>query len=211
MTAKIPDEVRALWPPFYMALTLAGGMSSGFVGVTLGYVLTHHGFSVTAVAGLISLHAFPMAWRFLMGPMVDLSLTPRRWYVHVHRGAGGGHRRLRHSCRCRSVPAGHGRPVPSHRGVGRQRSSSWPGGRGHGAHHPGGAAAQPSVGWSQAGGLKAGAGLGGGLGLWIAVHAGGLPAAALRAGGPDHRHRACRSPCCCASRRGRPTRISVAR
>lgn len=72
---------RGVPAPFYGLLYLPQGMPQGFATVTLGYVLTHNGFGVAAVAAMVALHLLPATWKFLMGPVLDLSLTPRAWYL----------------------------------------------------------------------------------------------------------------------------------
>ena len=81
MSHEIDVGSRSLPAPVFGMLTLPLGIQSGFVSVTLGFVLSHHGFSVSAVAGLIGLNLLPSTWRFLVGPFIDVSLTPRFWYL----------------------------------------------------------------------------------------------------------------------------------
>ena len=81
MSNEIDIATRSLPAPIFGMLTLPLGIQTGFASVTLGYVLSHHGFSVAAVAGLIGLNLLPSTWRFLVGPFIDVSLTPRLWYL----------------------------------------------------------------------------------------------------------------------------------
>jgi MFS family permease len=71
--------IRRPWTPYYGILYTAVGIPSGFVSVTLAYELRERGISVAAIAGLISLSGLPWTWKVLGGPMLDLSLTPRLW------------------------------------------------------------------------------------------------------------------------------------
>ena len=67
--------------PFYIFfLVLPAGISQGFVTVALPYLLTHHGFSVAETAGIIAVGFSANLWRFLWGPVVDISLSLRRWF-----------------------------------------------------------------------------------------------------------------------------------
>ena len=67
--------------PFYIFfLVLPYGMSAGFSSVTLPYLLTHRGFSVEAAAAIVSLGVSANIWRFIWGPVADLTLSLRRWY-----------------------------------------------------------------------------------------------------------------------------------
>ena len=73
------QEIRRPWGPLYIALYLPVGLPGGFVAVTLGYELRQRGVSVAAIAGIVSLVILPATWKVLGGPMLDLSLTPRKW------------------------------------------------------------------------------------------------------------------------------------
>ena len=74
-------QARGLPAPLYALLHLPGGLISGFVNVTLGFVLSRHGVSVAAVSGLVGLYLAPTTWSFVAGPVIDASLTPRLWYA----------------------------------------------------------------------------------------------------------------------------------
>lgn len=165
---------RGLSPPWYGLIFLPAGLASGFVNVTLGYLLVHHGVGVAAVAGLIALFNLPSTWKFLVGPVLDTSLSPVTWYLIniaflICAMAGLALTPL--------SPATM--PVLSLiillLGV---------------ATNAGGSSATAAMalttpndqrgavaGWLQVGQLG-GLGLGGGLGLWLAQHAGGQIAAA---------------------------------
>src|SRR6202007_3249431 len=62
-------------------LLLPYGISSGFVSITLPFFLTRAGFSVASAAGIVALGVSANVWLFFWGPIVDLTLTPRRWYI----------------------------------------------------------------------------------------------------------------------------------
>lgn len=67
--------------PFYIFfLVMPSGISIGFVTVTLPYLLTNNGFSVAAAAGIVAIGVSANLWRFLWGPIADLSLSLRKWY-----------------------------------------------------------------------------------------------------------------------------------
>jgi MFS transporter, PAT family, beta-lactamase induction signal transducer AmpG len=74
-------EPRPFAKPFYFFfLFLPAGISMGFVSVTLPYLLTQHGFSVARTAGIVALGVSANLWRFLWGPVADLTLSLRKWY-----------------------------------------------------------------------------------------------------------------------------------
>jgi MFS family permease len=67
--------------PFYIFfLVLPYGISAGFVTVTLPYLLTLKGFSVELAAGIVALGFSANIWRFLWGPVADMTFSLRRWY-----------------------------------------------------------------------------------------------------------------------------------
>ncbi|UAY52484.1 MFS transporter [Ferruginibacter albus] len=67
-------------PFYFLFLVLPTGISSGFVTVTLPYLLTHRGFSVTAATIIAAAGVSANIWRFVWGPLADLTLTLRKWY-----------------------------------------------------------------------------------------------------------------------------------
>ncbi len=68
--------------PFtFFFLVLPYGISSGFVSITLPFVLTRAGFSVAISASIVAIGVSANLWRFLWGPVADLTLTARRWYL----------------------------------------------------------------------------------------------------------------------------------
>ncbi len=68
-------------PPFYFFfLVLPYGISTGFVTVTLPYLLTQNGFSVAQAATITSIGISANVWRFLWGPVADFTLSLKRWY-----------------------------------------------------------------------------------------------------------------------------------
>lgn len=62
-------------------LLLPYGISTGFASITLPYFLTRTGFSVASAAAIVALGVSSNVWLFCWGPIVDLTLTPRRWYL----------------------------------------------------------------------------------------------------------------------------------
>ncbi|PYK42170.1 MAG: hypothetical protein DME46_12160, partial [Verrucomicrobia bacterium] len=67
-------------PVTFFFLVLPYGISSGFVSITLPFVLTRAGFSVAMASSIVALGVSANLWRFLWGPIADLTLTARRWY-----------------------------------------------------------------------------------------------------------------------------------
>jgi PAT family beta-lactamase induction signal transducer AmpG len=74
--------VRQSTPPFtFFFLVLPYGISGGFVSITLPFFLTKAGFSVTAAGAITAVGVSANLWLFLWGPLADLTLTPKRWYL----------------------------------------------------------------------------------------------------------------------------------
>jgi len=166
---------RAIAPALYAFTSGLGGSAQGFVAVTLGYVLAAHGISVAAIATLVGLRLLPETWRILFGPILDVSLNPRLWFLVSAVGAAictlllgllpisvshlglfdllalaqGAFANLCIVAQAASIAV---TTVPEVRGG--------------------------IAGWSQAGNLG-GTGISGGLGLWLAVHMGVSAAAAM--------------------------------
>jgi PAT family beta-lactamase induction signal transducer AmpG len=82
MPAHIDAEPqRPAHPSAFMILFLPYGMTSGYVSVTLAYLLTQAGLSVEQVAALVTLQLLPQTWKVFWAPIVDMTLTARRWYL----------------------------------------------------------------------------------------------------------------------------------
>ena len=174
MITEIDTDTRGLPAPLFGVMTLPNGISQGFITVTLGYVLTHQGFSVAAVAGMIGLYLLPSAWKFLIGPVLDVSLTPRTWYMLAISGVAVC---LLIIAITPLTPAA----APLLSGLAFVLGAS---GSAAGSANQAVVALTIPVrlrgaiaGWKQSGNLG-GTGIGGGIGLWISSHAGGPNVAA---------------------------------
>lgn len=78
--ALVPTPAAtAPWAFFF--LVLPSGISSGFTSITLPFVLTQAGFSVAVAGAIVAVGVSANLWRFLWGPVADLTLTARRWYL----------------------------------------------------------------------------------------------------------------------------------
>jgi MFS family permease len=168
-------EPRGIPAPYYAVLFLPGGLAGGFVTVTLGYVLGHNGVSVAAIAGIASLFLLPTTWQFFVGPVVDMSLTRTGWYIIGSL--------ILAACfvafaltpmTAAALPAlgflcfaiGAASVAQSTAGIAAMVATTPPERRG------------PIAGWVQTANLG-GAGLGGGLALWLVGHVGGAMTAAM--------------------------------
>lgn len=68
-------------PAVFLFLFLPFGAIPGYVMVTLAYLLAKAGMSIEAVAGLTALAVLPHTWKVLWAPVVDTTLSARRWYL----------------------------------------------------------------------------------------------------------------------------------
>jgi len=68
-------------PVLFLILFLPIGITNGYVVVTLAYLLSHAGVSVEAIAGLAALSLLPQTWKVIWAPIVDTTLTIKRWFL----------------------------------------------------------------------------------------------------------------------------------
>ena len=64
-----------------MLLFLPFGATSGFVMVTIGYLAKQQGLGDAAIAGLVAINIFPHTFKFFWAPLPDTLFTRRRWYL----------------------------------------------------------------------------------------------------------------------------------
>jgi PAT family beta-lactamase induction signal transducer AmpG len=77
----VGEEKPQLAPPVFAIVYLPCGLFAGFRLVTLSYLLAAHGVSVAKIAEVGALALLPTTWQFLFGPIIDVSLDPRRWHL----------------------------------------------------------------------------------------------------------------------------------
>ncbi len=67
-------------PFLFTILILPMGVATGYVQVTLGYLLAEAGVSVEKIAAVVAASVLPHVLKFLWAPLVDTSLTFKKWY-----------------------------------------------------------------------------------------------------------------------------------
>jgi MFS transporter, PAT family, beta-lactamase induction signal transducer AmpG len=72
---------RRVHPWVFMILEVPYGVGWGYIAVTLAYQLKHAGGSVSQIASLVALSYVPSVWKFFWAPVVDITLTQKKWYV----------------------------------------------------------------------------------------------------------------------------------
>jgi len=64
-----------------MILIIPFGAVTGYASVTLAYQLKHAGASVVEVTALVALSVLPQTWKFFWAPVVDITLSQKKWYL----------------------------------------------------------------------------------------------------------------------------------
>lgn len=157
---------RFTHPAVFLFLFLPFGAIPGYVTVTLAYLLAQAGMSIEAVAGLTALAVLPHTWKVLWAPVVDTTLSARRWYVIAATS----------SAACLVAMA----TIPLHTGPSAMLSGLVLAASVAGtfigmaterlmAHTVADDRKGRASGWAQAGNV-AGTGIGGGVALWLAAH-----------------------------------------
>jgi len=82
MTNTLANAPRQYTHPLvFLLLIIPFGAVGGFLGVTIVYQLGRAGVNPLAIAVLASLSVMPHTIKFLYAPLVDLTLTRKRWFV----------------------------------------------------------------------------------------------------------------------------------
>src|SRR5438552_5316051 len=74
-------QARHAHPSVFLFLILPFGVMSGYLTVSLAFVLSKAGVPVAGIAALIALSFVPHTWKFLWAPLVDTTLTRKGWYL----------------------------------------------------------------------------------------------------------------------------------
>ena len=67
-------------PAYIFFLMLPSGISNGFVTIVMPFILTKNGFPLAFTAGIVAVGVSANLWRFLWGPVVDISLSLHKWF-----------------------------------------------------------------------------------------------------------------------------------
>lgn len=79
--ATASPRPRAPHPVIWTILYLPFGAFSGFVGVGLVFLATKHGLSIADGSLLIAASLLTQWLKWMWAPVIDVTLTPKRWYV----------------------------------------------------------------------------------------------------------------------------------
>jgi len=72
---------RPVHPFTWMLLFLPFGATTGFVQVTIAYTARQQGMGDAAIAGLVAINLLPHTFKFLWAPIPDTTFTRRGWYL----------------------------------------------------------------------------------------------------------------------------------
>ena len=76
------DNVSKPAHPFiFFVFFIPFGIFSGYLTVTLAYLFSRSGISMQLIAGLAALNLVPQIFKFIWAPLVDITLTLKRWYL----------------------------------------------------------------------------------------------------------------------------------
>ena len=77
----LTEDDKPMHPIVILFLILPFGIIQGYLTVTLAFLYSKAGVSVEEVAGLIGVSLIPSILRFLWAPLVDITLTVKKWYL----------------------------------------------------------------------------------------------------------------------------------
>ncbi len=80
-SADSPAEIRAPHPSVYTVLYLPFGALSGFVTVALTFLATQSGLSITEGSLLGGAQMISQWLKWSWAPAVDVTLSPKKWYI----------------------------------------------------------------------------------------------------------------------------------
>lgn len=77
----LAEPGKPMHPVVILFLILPYGIIQGYLTVTLAFLYSKAGVSVQEVAGLIGVSLIPSTLRSLWAPLVDITLTVKKWYL----------------------------------------------------------------------------------------------------------------------------------
>jgi len=81
MPFRLPLASEMPHPAVFMLLIVPFGAMSGYLNVAVVFLLIQAGVRVDASAALVALSYGPQTWKFLWAPIVDTTLSRKRWYL----------------------------------------------------------------------------------------------------------------------------------
>jgi MFS family permease len=74
-------SARHVHPSVFMFLIVPFGALGGFLSVAIAYLLAHRGIGVEPIAALVALSVLPHTWKFAWAPIADTTLSRKGWYL----------------------------------------------------------------------------------------------------------------------------------
>jgi MFS transporter, PAT family, beta-lactamase induction signal transducer AmpG len=82
MSTEMPNKLaHRSHPIVFLFLNIPFGAMTGFLTVTVAYLLSKAGVSAQSIAELIAISYLPHTWKFLWAPVVDTTLKRKQWYL----------------------------------------------------------------------------------------------------------------------------------
>ena len=81
MTADASTKPSRVHPSLFFLLYLPYGASGSYPTVTLGYLLAQSHVSVAAIAAMGAISLLPQTWKALWAPVIDSTLSYKSWYL----------------------------------------------------------------------------------------------------------------------------------
>jgi PAT family beta-lactamase induction signal transducer AmpG len=72
---------RTAHPAVFVFLNVPFGAMSGYLGVTIAYLLSQAGVNAEEIAALVAIGYIPHTWKFAWAPLVDTTFTRKAWYL----------------------------------------------------------------------------------------------------------------------------------
>jgi len=76
----MPTGSRPTPAAAFLVLLLPFGVAAGYVGVTLGFMLSKAGMPTAAVAAIIAYSVWPQTWKVFWAPIIDTTLNAKTWF-----------------------------------------------------------------------------------------------------------------------------------
>ena len=88
--APAATTTRHVHPWLFMVLIIPFGVVAGYVSVSIAFQLRAVGVSVAQVAAIVALELLPHTWKFLWAPIPDTTLNQKTWYLIAGIGTAAG-------------------------------------------------------------------------------------------------------------------------
>ena len=72
---------RGAHPAVFLLLNIPFGALSGYITVTIAYLLAQRGVSAEEIGALVGLSVVPNTWKFAWSPLADTTLNRKLWYA----------------------------------------------------------------------------------------------------------------------------------